>query len=703
MKITIITLTLFLAICCLAGEYPFFQDILHTGTGREIRGEVERITADSIELVADDDTLIFGRGDVVLIEFGKARPGDWWRTTADVDDSVLIEILENLPDSEKFAGADYVVLYDAHDITVGGNGAVQYYHREVCLVLSEGVADDITASELDYFPDVEEAVIVHARSISSTGEISHIDNSQIECGPVNTSFPEYDRLWSLKYALGKVSAGSIIDIATIAKTRSEPLNPAAYTVFFRDEEPVLHKEVVLRMEVGAPVHFAELNWPAKWRKSSLYDQGYFVVLTWARDDIPPIIREPDMPPDEACIPLLEVCVGGDWKRTNSAFIAAMDSAEANKGKIDELAARLVENWKNDREKASAIYNWVIKKIRFVPVNAMDYRFAPKKVSDILESQSANNLDRAFLFYTIAKAAGLNAKMGFATTHNIAFRDNLPTLANTPKPVVRLNLEGEIVWAELSSEYRPLGILPDEIMGEKAVVFSEDGPEIVKIPLPTPKEEHIEEIIKAKLTKKGDLKGTITIIYRGSHQAKIRKYEQFGEDEIQREMEKRIGMIHPDAELRSWKLLNTDDLNKAPEMVIEFEIKGYAVIAEDKSLSFALPDINYMPEVSEKSPREWPLWFGSPRRETRRIELELPRGYEVYNLPNDTASFVDAGRQATPSISYSAAFEMANGKLIFFDDYRRARIAIPAKMAPVYQECCWTQALVASSRIVLKKR
>jgi len=685
------------AIVCYSGtgEHISNRDVLYTKDGEEFRGELKEITAEIIEFLTADSSLIFTREDVVSIEFGKQRPGDWWRTVDDIDDELLLKVIGYMPDPEDYAGENYIILFDAHEITVGLDGSIEHIHREISQVYTEGGKDRVALHELYYFPDIERTEIIHARSISPDGRVLHLDDTAIERGPINAYNPDYDRRTILKYALGEVATGGVTDIAErIVRTKTEPLEPYAEFFYFRDEAPVLHRELIVRVEAGAPFNFEEVNWPANWPRFKIRDEGPFTVFTWTVEDIPPIISEALMPPRAKFTPMIAISVGPDWDSIATEFLVSLKEADDYPAIADEIVKRIIKGKKKPAEKAAAIYNWVVEKIRYVDVPASEYSFKPRKLSAILKNQYANDLDRTFLFYALAHRAGIDANFVFASDHREYFDRKTPSLFSATNPVIKINLDTDTVWAELSSEYRPLGVLPEMIMGEEAVVFSESKANITRLPLPAPDREQIEETISAEIDKNGDLKGTLRARYFGNRQREIRGFKQVSDEEIRRAMEERASEIHPNAVLEECELNNIEKLEKIPELNIEFRVKNYA-LTTDKLLVFQLPGLDYSTWGIGKSSREWPVWFDSPFRGVHKIEIELPKGYRVYHIPNDTLVSAD-------SVSYSANFEVEKRELIFSDDYSRERLSFPPEMYPVFQDSRRVQAAISSSWIVLQK-
>lgn len=688
-------LILLIAVAALA-QGVSTRDVIYTRDGDERRGELLKITPEKVVFNTPQGVMELQRSEVVSIELGKKRTGDTWLTVEDIDDELLLEIIENVPPPEDFSGINYAILYDSWHIKVMLDGTIEQNHRQITQVFSEGAKDIVALNEIYYYPDIETPEIVHARSISPSGQVQHLDESAVERGPVNTFVPDYDRLSILKYALGEIAVGSIIDISEqLNRNSSSSLDPYYLSIPFFDDAPVLHREVVLEVEVGAEPAFGEVNWPEEWPKVQVESGPAFTTYTWSVENIPPVFPESNMPPKAIYSPYIAISDGATWKDIATAFNEAMELADEFTPEVDRIIERTLPDKKTDRQKAEALYSWVVNEIGYIPVGADVYGFQPKVITQIFDKKFANDLDRAFLFYTLAKHAGLKVKMGFASTHSKVFSEDVPSLYSTPVPFVYANFDGQDIFIDLSTDYLQMGNVRASIVGEPAVVFVGDSAIVTKIPKPDLSNEGEASIMQIIMTPDGTIHGQLHEKFFGTRQEKIRQYRYATEDEIRQAMEERVSEIHHSAQLDGWRLQNIAELNQTPELFIEFSAPDYAVTAGDKFLAFKIPDLNYSTWGTGAQSRSWPIWFDTPYRETHEIEITLPDGYEIYDLPNDSLSSAD-------SISYSAVFTEKRSHLIFHDDYSRSRLAFPPEMYPQYKEYRHVQAAVANKWIVLEK-
>ena len=697
MKITRYLIAICIFSCLAFGQHISTRDVLYTNDGDEFRGELDRVTDSQVFFKTTSEEKVFEREDVVRVEFVKERAGDWWQTVEEIDDPVLSVVLENLPDPANYPGASYVVLYESDEFEISADGTVEHMNRRIIQALNERSKDKVSLAHMLYFSDLGSAEFLHARSISPTGSILHLDESAVEGGPVNAYIPDYNRLALVKCALGEVGPGSVVDIARKTVQKYENALDAFFSVVnFMEEEPIIKKELTLRVESGAQIHYAENNRPEEWPEPVRSDEGGWTIFRWSMENIPPVISESNMPPDARYIPSISISLNPGWDEIASEFSAALDATIDDKAAIEGLAKRLTKGKKGPEKKARAIYEWVVSEVRLVGVPALYYSFSPKKLSTIIENQFANDLDKASLFYALCRESGIDVDFGFASGHGDFFDEGVPALSSVPVPILRIECDGDYIWAAPSSEYRPMGVLPSSIMGEAAVVFGSNGVETTQIPLPKSNDEHNEEFISGKIDGDGNFEGTLRIVYHGSRQKEIREYKQSSEEEIRREMEKRIGKMHPNAQMIEWEIEGLTELDKLPEMIVDFKIDGYAIKAGDKFLAFKIPDLMYSAWGTGKPSRDWPIWFDSPYRGTHDIEIELPKGYVIYHIPGDTLSSAD-------SISYSASFLHEKGELKFFDDYDRARLSFPPDMYAAYQDYRLVQAATAAAWVVLNKK
>ena len=263
-----------------------WRDVLYTRDGEETRGRLVEISPDVIIFETSRGQIEFGRGEVLNITLGKKRAGDTWRTIDDIDDEILLSALNQEAPTNFFAGANYAVLYESRRIDFRLNGTIETTRRRIAQVLSEGAKDHVAVNEIYFFPDIEMPEIIHARSVSPLGNVLHLDESAVERGAINPYFPDYDRLSILKYALGEMAAGTIVDVCdkTVRK-RGSPLEPYFISVPFYSNAPVLHFEVNIVAETGTNPAFAEMNWPKDWNAAIVEETPAYKNFTWTTENL----------------------------------------------------------------------------------------------------------------------------------------------------------------------------------------------------------------------------------------------------------------------------------------------------------------------------------------------------------------------------------------------------------------------------------
>ncbi len=696
---TIIAGLLLLTSVLVFAEVVSTRDVIYTRDGEEHRGELVEITPLLVRFDSPQGVREIDRDEVVSIELGKKRAGDIWRTLEDIDDELLLRFIENKPPLENFAGANYAVLYDCWRIRIMLDGTIKQNHREITQLYSEGAKDQVALSEIYYYPDIEMPQIIHARSISPSGQVLHLDESAVERGPVNAFVPDYDRLNILKYALGEVAVGTIIDISErVTRKGSSPLDPYYVSIPFYEEGPVLHREVVLEVETGAEPAFGEINWPADWPEMQVKSGPAFTTYTWSIENIPPVFPESNMPPQAKYSPFVVISGGEDWEDIALEFNRKISEAQEIPPRLNQIIEKTLPGKNSDREKARALYSWVMDEIGYIPVGAGIYSFEPQKISQILTKQYCNDLDRAFLFYMLSKRAGLNVQFVFSSTHETVFCDDVPSLFSTPSPLVYVNLsdeEDKELIIDLSSDYLPFRCVRGSVMGEKAVVFDGNSARLTIIPKPPLSREGQASKVTIIMNPDGSIHGQLHERFFGNRQEDIREYRYATEDEIRQAMEERVSKIHHSAHLDGWRLQNIGDLGTTPELFAEFSAPDYAIKAGDKYLAFKIPDLDYSTWGTGAQSRDWPIWFDTPYCETHEIDVKLPKGYKIYAVPEDTISAGD-------SISYLAEFSEKRGNFIFRDNYSRSRLAFPPNMYPLYKEYRHVQAAVANMWIVLER-
>jgi hypothetical protein len=672
-------------------------DVVFLNDGREINGAIVRMDAAKLYVREGGREDAYARADVLKVKLVRE-----WRVPGENEPSQIADETVKRALAEPASPADYpddgqLVVLQSKDCRVGRDRGAVCTVRRVSRVLRERGKDAAANVRTYYMPDAQKVSIDYARAITS-GKISYLDDTSVEDGAENAQYPDYDLQRSLKYAIPDVSTGSLVDYRTRVETTIDvSTRPFFERAYFRGFEPAL----VERFSITAPkeldLRAAEYRMPkdAEFRAE---EDGDGVRWTWTVRKTASIKEEDSMPPYARIAPQVSVAPADTWENVAAAVSSRLQD------RLDpgaELAAKtdaLVAGKADDAAKVEALYDWVAREIKYVPVGMDSYSYVPKTPAEILKAKAGNVLDKPYLLYVMLRRAGLAPQLIYAAAKSDApLQESLPSLAQLAAAAVRVRAGGVdrvLVPEEDALRWKAV---PGWLQGSRALVVDGAGRgRLVDVPLSPAADESESSRERLTLGADGSIAGEIEIRPRGAHEEGWRAYKDSKKEDVDAQFERLAHSIHPNARLTSYSIEGLDDLSHDVVVKLAFAIPDYALSASGGYLAFRIPWAERGAGDVGKPTRELPMFWYSRDKTALDAEVALPAGYEVYYAP-------EPADLAAPGFAYRASFAQEEGGL----RYREERVADATEVSPEdypkYKKFVEDTARFTQKWIVIRKR
>jgi len=600
--IAIFSISIFMFIGCAKQIYKGEEDILYLKNGEEVVGTVLKYERENISVKRGRSIKKISRDSVASIEFSQFREGDDWKTIRDIKDKTLLSMLKI--DVSKYKNAGYVNLFISKNITFKKDGSYNIKIRKIRKILAER-GRSAANNCIYYLSSNEDAHLDFARTVKSNGKIVHIMGNATENASVYPHCPDYDRLKSIKFAIPEAGIGNILDyqITIIGKSTLE--NPFLLDDILGDKEPTVYQKIELISPQHIKFYFGSAAPDTNWTENGKQHHK------WELENDNGIVQEIKMPP------LYDI-----RKRAFASTILDVNN-------LINLFKIRFQNYKptadsiigGERDTIDILYNFVRENIKYVPVSPQEFSFRPYLPQRVIKRGYGNNLDKAFLFYTLLQAENIHAKgvLVRGKERGKTFLD-YPVFGQFDGMIVALRGK----WYEPGLNIREPGVISGEYQGTTGMDLSGK-----KINVPFPKIEDIETSLKRKIVilKNGDAVVNEKIQLKGLGGEKLRIWKELLPEQIKINVEGYINNIHSNAVLNDYYLSNLNDMNESPTLSINYKIKNFSP-PYGKFMIFHLPGLTYNTEVVSSKKRKFPIFYLTPKYDDKNIELIIPKGYRV---------------------------------------------------------------------------
>jgi hypothetical protein len=382
---------------------------------------------------------------------------------------------------------------------------------------------------------------------------------------------------------------------------------------------------------------------------------------WEVSDVTEIRHETDMPPWRGVAGQMVVSLippdgarkgfvtwpeMGKWTATLAQ--GKRDASPEVKQKVAELTA----DKKTSVTKMMAIADYVQSNIRYVAIELGIGGWQPHGAKDIYGNQYGDCKDKATLMSSMLKQIGVDSDYLIVNTHRGAVNPETPMHGSFNHAILAIHLpedandaalqalysdksEGRLLIFDPTDDLTPFGQLRGALQGSYGLLVTADSGELIELPILSPQNSGIRRGGKFILSSTGTLSGEVVELRYGD-------YASF-ERNTYRDMTKKEDQVKPIETMLSRSVgtyqiakasIGNLDLRDAPfQLSYTFVAPDYAktagelLLVRPRVLGEKSSDL-----LEKKDARKYPVEFEGPRRDVDHIEISLPAGYQVDELP-----------------------------------------------------------------------
>ena len=574
-----------------------------------------------------------------------ARPGDapqWMH--------VLVSV--PLPVHDEKTNA--VLLLADDTFTVQGNGKMKRVERRVYKILR---------------PDGRRYGTIYANFDSET----KINFMHGWCIPSQGKDYEVKDKDAVETALFGVQNGELMsDLKTkvLIIPASDPGNVVGYEIE-QEVHPYVIQDVWDFQHQNVPVREARysLQLPPGWEYKAVWlnhpevaPSGGSAQWQWVVSDIKAIKPEDGMPPWEGVAGQMILSLIPSGGAGNKGFESWADMGRWQDGlargrrsvspEIKQKVADLTRLDSTQLAKMRSLAQFVQKDVRYVAIQLGIGGWQPHPAADVFMHKYGDCKDKATLLSAMFQEIGIESfylsirtTRGTVTPETPAIRwfNHVILAVRMPEglkdPSLRAVLDhpklGRLLFFDPTDEWTPFGSLRGELQANYGLLVTGEGGELIKVPqLPT-ELNGVVRSAKLTLTSSGTLSGDFMEQRNGDYGTQQRaalKSVAKDADRI-KFIESLVSHSLPTFQLTKASLLNLNQNDQPFGYQYSLVAPNYAKTAGNLLLVRPrVVGINSSDLLETKEPRKYPVVFDGPWKNSDVIEIAIPAGYEVDDLP-----------------------------------------------------------------------
>jgi transglutaminase-like putative cysteine protease len=379
---------------------------------------------------------------------------------------------------------------------------------------------------------------------------------------------------------------------------------------------------------------------------------------------------------------------GDWYTT-----LASPSAQATPD-LSAKAKELVAGQTDFTAKVQSIASYMQRNIRYVGIEIGIGGLQPHSADDVFRNRYGDCKDKATLLRAMLESVGIHStwvlvdtRRGFVDptipsidgNHAIAAIE-IPARYTNPllQSVVTAKSGKRYLIFDPTNEWIPLGQIPPYLQGGYGVLSEGGQSQLIGLPVMTPASDRIDHTIHAQLAADGSLEASVVEQRFGYAAERPRVTFTAGSQQQQRDyLEQRLRRDLTSVSIEKITAERSTDLSRPLELDYSFHVANYARSAGD--LLLVRPRILGSDAWSlPRETRTWPIDLSAVQTRSDHIDLTLPAGYVVDELPEavsldtDFASYHSAVTADATTLHYTREYTVKQLQLDAsrYDDLRK---------------------------------
>ncbi|MFV0327896.1 MAG: DUF3857 domain-containing protein, partial [Bacteroides xylanisolvens] len=196
----------------------------------------------------------------------------------------------------------------------------------------------------------------------------------------------------------------------------------------------------------------------------------------------------------------------DWNSYGKWVSALLEGRDALPLDFTNKLKELVKDAKTDKEKVGVLYKYLQDNFRYVSIQLGIGGFQPFEAQSTLKSRFGDCKGLTYFMKSMLRAVDIESNYCeiYSGNQKNFYRD-FPSITQTNHVILLVPLKSDSIWLECTSSTLPPGYVHDRIAGHDALVITDEGGKICKLPTYTSKQNKKESKLNINVSEDGTAK------------------------------------------------------------------------------------------------------------------------------------------------------------------------------------------------------
>lgn len=379
------------------------------------------------------------------------------------------------------------------------------------------------------------------------------------------------------------------------------------------------------------------------------------IYTASAKNINAIAMEPLSPPYKEVFPVIlmapaEFCYDsfcGNMSNWNNYGLWVHNLLKGRDKLPADLVTRLNEMVKGKKtdEKARIIYDYLQNNTRYVSIQLGIGGFQPTDAMTVAKTKLSDCKGLTNLMMAMLKAVGISSEYCVISTIEKNLYPDFPNFNQADHVILMIPHEKDSIWLECTSQTFPFGYIPKNLAGHNALIISEEGGRLCRLPSYTDKQNSKETLGDIFLDENGSARGKFTFTER------LAGYEETSGTFRSKDRERIAGYIAKNIKMPGIQIneySTTENKSALPSISLTANVKSADFANKTGKRLFVpvCPLIKYNYDIFSSSDRSLPIYISAGFSESDTIRINIPKSYIPESLPKDISKNTPFGIMET---------------------------------------------------------
>ncbi|MFB3915873.1 MAG: DUF3857 domain-containing protein [Terriglobales bacterium] len=569
-----------------------------------------------------------------------------------------------------------VQLADVRIERVYDNGLSSVHVQQIFYIATEQAAREYSTRTVQYSPESQQLKLLRMRvHKAGGGVVEGEDGGESQVAEANVSM-----YYDVRSHVVRFPALEKQDVIELEYRLSPASNVNPYGDYFGGL-------VVFRSAVEEKLQRYVLITPARRRFNIVQERmtpatvtvkGNDRIYQWEAHNQPPLPNEPRGPSVTEIAPYVHVSTFHSWQELGRWYARMIQPQMVLDATLREAAARILSGRQSEREKISAIHEFVLRNTHYVALEFGIYSYKPYAVSQTYARRFGDCKDKASLMIALLRYAGIDANFALVRTRRLGEIDeHAASIAVFNHAVVYVPKYD--LWLDGTAEYAGARELPLEDQGATALVVAANGNAALRrIPVTTPEDNYTRRTVRAQVLPNGQIRFAGTAYTRGEDAPGLRR--EYEVPERQRtSFRDRLAEVFPTVQVEDVRVEGAHDLER--DVTVEFRgtVDNFAG-RQMLSLASSWMPRTYVQTLAPLATRSQQLLLPAPWTADEELHFQLPAGAALTTIPRDT-------RLETAFGSASLKYERRGREVVIRTSVQFRKLRITPAEYPAFREFC----------------